>query len=586
MSERRPVLKPSGRHHAVAHFPASPKNGRRRGLAPLVAAAVLVIAAGVVAGIYGVGGSAAPSSRALFAARSTPRLIGPTDPARPIRFSLTLRMREGAVNSFLRELYDPSSPRYRHFLSAGQFGARFGIGDSELTRVRAAVVAGGLSVSASFPQRTELVVSGPAGRVERFLRVRLGDFATSGGARFHAPLGHPTLPPALGTGVQGVTGLDTQPLAVALDDSAPFNGLRPADLAAAYDITPLYNQGIRGDGETIALVSFDDAPTSDLQQYQSIVGISNPGPYDRVAVNGGTSPGKQQQEVDLDTQTIRGIAPGAHIINFVAPDGTPFGEPIDAITADGRAKIVSFSYGDCEPNYPDIAQDEHSFQAAAARGITVFVSAGDNGAYDCQSTDLASTDLVTEWPASSPYAVAVGGTFLDRNPNGSYLGETAWADVLSGAGGGGGLSQTQQQPPWQRGPGVSNALSNGHRQVPDVAAVADPATGLLIYTMGQTMPVGGTSAAAPFWAASMLLVQEYAQRHGIAQLGFVSPTLYALAAGPNSPFHDVTLGGNRHYQAGPGWDYATGLGSPDVAKLATAMVAALHNGPTATIAAP
>jgi kumamolisin len=161
--------------------------------------------------------------------------------------------------------------------------------------------------------------------------------------------------------------------------------------------------------------------------------------------------------------------------------------------------------------------------------------------------------------------------------------ESAWEDVLSGAGGGGGFTTGDARPSWQVGPGVNDAYSNGRRQLPDVSADADPGTGWVVYWDGRFGEFGGTSAATPFWASSMVLIEQYAAANGVRRLGFVDPALYAVAYSrqPFPPFHDVTFGGNRFYQATPGWDPATGLGSPDVYNLARDMVAYLRGHPAA-----
>ena len=147
----------------------------------------------------------------------------------------------------------------------------------------------------------------------------------------------------------------------------------------------------------------------------------------------------------------------------------------------------------------------------------------------------------------------------------SYLDESAWSDPLERAGGGGGISLDEPRPVWQQGPGVTTAAANPgrHRQVPDVSGPADPNSGFLVCTTpppGGTGPGcqpgnGGTSAAAPFWAASMLLVQQYGAQHGAGDLDhcFAAPILYKLAATqqPVPPFHRITLGNNGFYPAQP-----------------------------------
>lgn len=193
-------------------------------------------------------------------------------------------------------------------------------------------------------------------------------------------------------------------------------------------------------------------------------------------------------------------------------------------------------------------------------------------------------------PTSSPYAISVGGTTLSVRANGTYLAESAWSNPLERGGGGGGLSSDEARPPWQQGPGVTTAAPNptGRRQVPDVAGPADSFAGFAICgTLAkQSSPDcsgghGGTSAAAPFWAASLLLVQQYADQHGAGKLAtcFAGPILYDLAAThqPVPPFHQIVFGNNGFYPAKPGWNYATGLGSPDVFNLAQDYASFLHN---------
>jgi kumamolisin len=224
--------------------------------------------------------------------------------------------------------------------------------------------------------------------------------------------------------------------------------------------------------------------------------------------------------------------------------------------------------------------DTEALEAARAAGISMFVSTGDQGAYDCQDQQPADSRLTVDWPASNADAIAVGGTRLDLAANSSYLGESGWSDPLSAGGGGGGLSAVTSRPLWQSAPGITAALLHGRRGLPDVSADADPGTGWMIYWNGGFISgVGGTSAAAPFWAASMLLVSEYAARHGVGRLGYVNPMLYALASKRQRfrPFHDVTFGSNRYYRAAPGWDPATGLGSPDVYNLARDVVVYLRS---------
>jgi kumamolisin len=214
-----------------------------------------------------------------------------------------------------------------------------------------------------------------------------------------------------------------------------------------------------------------------------------------------------------------------------------------------------------------------SLAAAAAAGITVYVASGDHGAYGCIDQDRADHRIAVDSPASDVNVVGVGGTYASMLEDGTYIDEVAWEEPLTGWAPGGGLSTYHRRPSWQAGLGVDNARSNGMRQVPDVAGPADPNSGFLTVSSGEASAGGGTSAAAPFWAGFTILVGQLAEREGVDRLGVLGPTLYAIAAAaPSGVFHDVTRGGNLFDNAGLGWDFATGLGTPRGAPLARAIV--------------
>jgi len=240
----------------------------------------------------------------------------------------------------------------------------------------------------------------------------------------------------------------------------------------------------------------------------------------------------------------------------------------------GKARIVSDSWGTCDHRLPaDYRRaEERTLKIAVRRGITFFVSSGDSGAYDCQSNDFADHRRTVDFPSDSASVVSVGGTLLSVNTNGSYRRESAWEDPLAFSGGGGGVDPIERAPTWQ----LAHHVGNGRRGVPDVAAAASPGSGWFVQTGGDWEPIGGTSAAAPFWAASMVLAQQYAKRHGLAQTCFLAPLLYKVFYARQRyfpAFNDVISGGNRYFDAGKGWDYATGLGSPRVYNLARDLVA-------------
>jgi kumamolisin len=392
--------------------------------------------------------------------------------------------------------------------------------------------------------------------------------------------------------VAAVIGLNTEPVIRPSAKPTPLksgagNGLVPGTVSTAYEIDALHEAGLNGEGMTIAIVSFATFTQSDVALFDQTFGYTGGLPVELVRLPGSlTELDEGSGEVALDIQVIRGIAPKAQIINYEGPNTSDgFAAIMARIVADGRAKIVSISWGLCElwSSVAGMRAEQQEFAAAFAAGISIFSASGDDGAYDCRRVEISDDpferDLTpgTDWPASSPSVIGVGGTFLTLREDGTYVEEAGWEEPLGGGGGGGGLSAYQDRPDWQVGLGVNNSASNGMRQVPDVAGPADPTSGFVVtYTdferglvSGQ---VGGTSASAPFWAASMLLTQQLAQREGVAALGPLGPVLYQISAARPDVFHDVIRGGNLLYSAGPGWDYSTGLGSPRVAPLARAIV--------------
>jgi subtilase family serine protease len=539
--------------------------GRRRLLAVLAAVAALaVIAVIATAGSSGPQRVTAPVVRAL----------GPASAGEQVRFTFLLRLPGAArMKQALAAEQDPHSPQFGHLIDPRSFGRRFGISAVSLARVEAVLRAGGVQVTASYPQRTALAVLGTVATVRRMLGVRIEQYGDSQGRRWHAPVGSPIVPAALSAFVSGVTGLDTRPKWHA--QNVPMGGLTPETVPAAYDSAPLKSRGISGYGLRIAVISFSDYNHGDPAAFAARFGLTGP-EAQIISVDGGTTDTSGARESNLDIDVIRAVAPQAQILFYEVPQSSSsYTDVINRIVADHSANIISSSWGQCELGLDPSqrAGDSLAISAAEAAGISMFVASGDAGAYDCQEGDLTDHRLSVDWPASSAGAIAVGGTRLDLHADGTYAGEGGWEDILSGRGGGGGVTTGDARPSWQAGPGVHNSYSNGRRQVPDVSADADPGTGWMTYSNASYGQAGGTSAAAPFWASSMLLVQQYAATQGVSKLGYVNPILYALAASrqPFPPFHDVTLGGNRYFQTTPGWDPATGLGSPDVYNLARDM---------------
>ena len=516
--------------------------------------------------------------------------VGDVPDDEPVVFSLALDLPgRAALDRFLAALNDPASPDFRRFLSPEAFGQRFGLSDAELGRVGRWLRRHGFEIVEQFPQRTGLRVRATAATIRVELGVQLEAVQDGSGRISHRPVGEARVPRPLRGAVTAISGLDNttrpRPRMASVHD-IPLIGLQPLDIERAYEIGDLRAAGIDGNGEYVAVVSWDTFLDSDIATFDKRVGITSE-KVERVYVGDRVSkPGEGTSEVNLDIDVIRMIAPGARILNFETDDGSlSNGDMVEAVVKDGRAKTATISWGWCLSvndrvyGKDKIFADEDKYKSAIAAGVNVFIASGDSGPYSCRHGNRADLRLDPDATASSPSVIDVGGTLLAVREDGTYLSEAAWEWPIAGEASGGGPTVTFPRPDWQAGPGVVNEHSNGMRQSPDVSGPADCASGFYVYyhdSNGETEgPWGcGTSAASPFWAAITALIRHNAREHGIVNIGQLNPILYRLAAGDarGDLFHDVTRGANLLYDATLGWDWATGLGSPRVGPLAQAII--------------
>jgi subtilase family serine protease len=280
---------------------------------------------------------------------------------------------------------------------------------------------------------------------------------------------------------------------------------------------------------------------------------------------------------------VHAIAPAARLVVYDSDSrASDIAAAAQAAVAAYPKAIFSVSIGGCEVEelsngQAQIAPDEQMWDSAlkrlAATGGSAFIASGDSGAYTCGS-QLTSTRTGSELPSvsspsSDPYATSVGGTTLFVNPAGQGRGEAAWGAPFEGDGSGGGISDLWQRPSWQTGRGTSNSYSDGARELPDVSSLGDPNTGWDVYVVGGWSVVAGTSAAAPLWAGLAALADQKLSEQGLRAVGFANLPIYAFggapARWPAKAFNDVIAGENLYYPATPGWDPATGWGSPNAA---------------------
>ena len=378
--------------------------------------------------------------------------------------------------------------------------------------------------------------------------------------------GNLSLPAALDGVVIAVLGLDDRP-----QTRTRFQIAAPAAVTTSYtppQLAEIYQfpAGTDGTGQTVAILELGGGFTqAELTSYFRSLGITPP-TVTAVGVDGGANrpeqnPNGADGEVMLDIEIVGAMAPGADIVVYFAPN-TDAGF-LDALSqaahADTTPVAISISWGQSEDAWTAQARTafDQALTDAAALGVTVTAAAGDDGSSDGATDGKVHTDF----PASSPHALACGGTRLDANPTtGVVNSEVVWNNGVGSGATGGGVSDVFGLPSWQSTVGVPPLAGRQGRGVPDVAANADPQTGYQVLVDGQKLVFGGTSAVSPLWAA---LLARMAQSLG-RPFGLLQPAVYAgVSAGVVADgFRDITSGNNGAYRAGPGWDACTGLGVP------------------------
>jgi subtilase family serine protease len=434
-----------------------------------------------------------------------------------------------------------------------------------------------------------------------------------------------------------------QPCVAATDTATDIGGYTSDVIASAYNFAGLYAQGDAGGGQSIAVFELQQLNPSDVAAFQACYGTAAPVSFVKV---GRPDPLGDDEEAALDVDQIIGLAPAASLIVYESGDSTVDGVRLyNKIITQNRAKTISVSWGSCEPKITlggsdrsIVRQENKLFQEAALQGQSILTASGDTGSAAC-FRDLGSKALAVQDPSSQPFATGVGGTSLFTEANGAPalwnpavttdpLLESVWNDgeLQTGAGkqpaaSTGGISRLWAMPRYQRKSfpqlDVVNAQSSGKqcgsktcREIPDVSADGDPATGYVVYATApdinnpeQFVPQwtveGGTSAAAPLWAALTAEANVLPTCRGTT-VGFQNPLLYALAALQPGDLKDITTanpvtqlasndatGTNKGlFPVAPGYDMATGLGSPNVAALAAGLCEARAPVLTVTVAGP
>lgn len=588
-----------------------------------------------------------PAPKRVGSAPKVPQgAVRSADPAagRTLDLSVVLEPRDpAALNRFVAEVSNPRSPNFHQYLGTGEFAAAFGALPGTVGRVRTELEAKGLTVGELESDGLTLPVHATVAQAAKAFATEFDGYKLKNGTTGFTNTRAPQFDGASAGGVRAVVGLNTlgayeprntgakgaarkQRTTVSGDGAreSRLTGTTPAmckdikDLfaspPAAYDtqdywsarsLALQYNMADQPNvqtGTTIAVYSLENYDLRDIASYQACYGTKVP--VSSVRVNGGpTEPASMDtgvgMETALDVETIAGLAPQSKILVYQGPntweDGT---DVFRRIVTENRAKVVSVSWGSCERNTPTEVMDAENllFQQAAAQGQTVVAASGDSGSTDCYSPYYSAPNadqLVTDNPASSPYVLGVGGTTMRT----SVSSQTTWT------GSGGGVSQhfplaADGFQAGRTGLGYTDACVAGDgrtcRQVPDVSGVSDPATGYPV-AFGQDGAggqywsiIGGTSGAAPVWAALMAQADQDLACQANGSVGYVHPALYKL---PATAFRDVTTGNNNVtdsgnvsglYQAGTGYDLATGLGAPNGREIVKGLCQAVPRSPAGT----
>jgi pseudomonalisin len=481
---------------------------------------------------------------------------------------------------------DPANAAYRHFYTPASWAARFGLPAGRYQALASQLTANGLSVGYAAPTRDLLLLSGTVAQVERTFAVQLNTYTSRDGRTFHANAQAPTVP----DGVVAVQGLEDvsrtlhkQGLCV---QGTCAGAIGVKDLWTTYDL-PATNTGT---GEKVAIIGegATDQVVADLRQFETENGLPRVNVRVVNVLNDGTDV-SGMGEWDLDSQASTGMAPGVDELAFYFSQSLSVTSGAFSAWANdpAGARQANASFGGCESlniALGNVAAEAPILQQAAAEGRTTFVSTGDTGG---SCTVVTGNGIVNtgapqvEWPAASPWVVAVGGTMLYTDGTNRIL-EKAWEYT------GGGVSISQPRPTWQAGANVikgrcvvdgtgnpqgANAPCRG---LPDVAALSGDVTtsfgasGLRIVSAGADSYNAGTSLSSPLWAGMWTRINAAAP----SGLGFAAPLLYGVgndSVKDAADFYDIALGGNGQFTALPrgaaapnGWDYVSGLGVPDV----------------------
>lgn len=571
--------------------------------------------------------------------------FGDLDPNTMVTVDIVMKLQnKSALQQYINNAVTPGNSHYRKYLNVSEFKAKYGPSPSQLNSVTHYLDSFGIK-SQVYPDNLIITANGTVTQFNKAFNIELQS-ASYKGKSFHATKKQPQTPKNVADNILCILGLSdyssysTNIAKVPDEDKSQANSsgplsLHPSDLINQYNVSPLYENGTNGAGQTIGIVTLAEFDPDDAYTFWKLEGINVK--QNRISVKDvdGGSGTDGADETALDVEQSGALAPGANINVYVGPNTDPgfldaFGKAIN----DNTSHQISCSWGlsesilqyvtDLKQEAPGYSEAFNQlYMQAAAQGISMFISAGDAGAYDTARSGYGY-ELAVENPADSPYITVAGGTTLpwqgtmssgvkvnvekERSWGWDYLyphfdlrGLYASGDLSRYfVGGGGGFSTAFDTPDYQVGvPGVNSFTAIKYwqginpdgplltsvtrlntpekvtgtgtgRNLPDLSMNADPYSGYNVYSDGKMQyNIGGTSFVSPQLAGITALINN----HNNTQVGFWNPQIYRFAQSSDSPLHPLndSVNNNNLYftgTVGKVYNQATGLGTPDVAKLA------------------
>jgi kumamolisin len=487
--------------------------------------------------------------------------LGPAPPDDGFRSLMGFPTRQRALlEERVAEIYDPESPEFRQYLTVDEWMADHAPLAVDYELVKTWLRSRNFTIS--FEAKNRLLIHF-TGTVKDFnetfnteLHICMRKNPLHGGDPFpvYCTLESFTLPKFIAARTNGLatadlpaeTGELTKEVGEVKADYPGDDAHGPPAFYGAYK-RPLFDAGYTGQGSAVGVVAAGTYHSIDLQIYWKSFGIERALPT-RVSLMEPVF--ERITETVLDTQWSSSLAPGADVYVYEGPDArnTALLFAWNEAIADNKVDVLTNSFAHREDAEPKVLRHQYDESAlmAAAIGMTLVSASGDSAKPDT--------------PCGSPYVTCVGGTNLKASPDGKIMSETAWS--LSGSG----QSKSFALPYWQ----MEDVTDSKTRATADVALSSSPQNPMWVRRWTKWEAYGGTSFASPAFAGMVAVINSYRYAQGKPRVGFLNPVIY-LHEPTRKTFRDIKHGGTAYYDAGPGWDYPTGLGAPDIAALAEAI---------------